>query len=187
MQNDVRRGLGMLPQRAIFAKAPKGDFVKMSEPVQVYTACQFVKGQNIALNYFQLGNNSAMPPVANSSTSQNSLFAFLDLCPTWLQVKLRVLTIRLDPKSRTSERSYTTPLAKFSRSQKQQLAILTSAQVEQKLIFIPDELAGIFTSRQIVGKLCCHFRSTWSEVIWGNTTWQAGQRGATLLILRIFL
>ena len=69
LQNDVRRGLGMLPQRAIFAKAPKGDFVKMSEPVQVYTACQFVKRQNIALNYFQLGNNFATIPVANSSTS----------------------------------------------------------------------------------------------------------------------
>ena len=76
LQNDVRRGLGMLPQRAIFAKAPKGDCVKMSEPVQVYTACQFVKGQNIALNYFQLGNNFATTPVANSSTSQNHFLHF---------------------------------------------------------------------------------------------------------------
>ena len=58
-KDDVRRGLGMLLQQALFAKAPKGDFVKMSEPVQVYTACQFVKGQNMALIYFQLGNNSA--------------------------------------------------------------------------------------------------------------------------------
>jgi len=33
----------MLPQRAIFEKASEGDFAKMSEPVQVYTACQFVK------------------------------------------------------------------------------------------------------------------------------------------------
>ena len=69
MVHDVRRGLGMLPQRAIFAKAPKGDFAKMSEPVQVYTACQFVNGQNITLNYSQLENNSPVPPVANSSTS----------------------------------------------------------------------------------------------------------------------
>ena len=45
----------MLPQRAIFEKASAGDLAKMSEPVQVYTACQFVKGQNMALNYFQLG------------------------------------------------------------------------------------------------------------------------------------
>ena len=36
----------MLPQQALFAKAPKGDFVKMSEPVQVYTACRFVQAQN---------------------------------------------------------------------------------------------------------------------------------------------
>ena len=86
-QDDVRRGLGMLPQQALFAKAPKGDFAKMSEPVQVYTACQFVKGQNMALIYFQLGNNSTMPPVANSSTRQNSPFAFLNLCPIWEQVK----------------------------------------------------------------------------------------------------
>ena len=44
-KDDVRRGLGMLPQQALFAKAPKGDFAKMSEPVQVYTACQFVSPQ----------------------------------------------------------------------------------------------------------------------------------------------
>ena len=44
-KDDVRRGLGMLPQQALFTKAPKGDFVKMSEPVQVYTACQFVSPQ----------------------------------------------------------------------------------------------------------------------------------------------
>lgn len=103
-QDDVRRGLGVLPKQALFAKAPKGDFVKMSEPVQVYTACQFVKGQNMALIYFQLGNNSAMPPVTNSSTSRNTLFPYLNLCPTWVQVKLRVLTIGPVPKSGTSKR-----------------------------------------------------------------------------------
>ena len=52
IEDDVRRGLGMLPQRAIFKKASKGDFAKMSKPVQVCTACQFVKGQNIALIHF---------------------------------------------------------------------------------------------------------------------------------------
>ena len=82
-KDDVRRGLGMLPQQAFFAKAPKGDFAKMSEPVQVYTACQFVKGQNMALNCSQFGNNSTMPPVANSFTSRNTLFPYLNLCPTW--------------------------------------------------------------------------------------------------------
>ena len=43
IEDDVRRGLGMLPQRAIFEKASEGDFAKMSKPVQVCTACQFVK------------------------------------------------------------------------------------------------------------------------------------------------
>ena len=76
MVHDVRRGLGMLPQRAIFAKAPKGDFAKMSEPVQVYTACQFVNGQNITLNYSQFENNSPVPPVANSSTSYDAILVF---------------------------------------------------------------------------------------------------------------
>lgn len=52
IKDDVRRGLGMLPQRAIFEKTSEGDFVKMSKPVQVCTACQFVKGQNLALNHF---------------------------------------------------------------------------------------------------------------------------------------
>lgn len=86
-KDDVRRGLWMLPQQALFAKTPKGDFAKMSEPIQVYTACQFVKGQNMALIYFQLGNNSAMPPVANSSTSRNTLFPYLNLFPNQEQVK----------------------------------------------------------------------------------------------------
>ena len=82
-------------------KLPEGDWgccpnkriCKNREPVQVYTACQFVKGQNTALIYFQLGNNSTMPPVSNPSTSRNALFPYLNLCPTWVQVKLRVLTI----------------------------------------------------------------------------------------------
>ena len=50
MVHDVRRGLGMFPKQAIFAK--------MSKPVQVYIACQFENGQNITLNYSQLENNS---------------------------------------------------------------------------------------------------------------------------------
>ena len=52
IKDDVRRELGMLPQRAIFEKASEGDFAKMSKPVQVYTACQFVKDQNITLIHF---------------------------------------------------------------------------------------------------------------------------------------
>ena len=68
-QDDVRRGLGMLPQRAIFEKASEGDLAKMSEPVQVYTACQFVKGQKITLNYSQLRNDFFVSPVDNLSTS----------------------------------------------------------------------------------------------------------------------
>lgn len=66
----------MLPQQAIFEKAFEGDFAKMSKPVQVYTACRFVKGQNMTLNYFQIGNNFSILPVANSSISQNSLLVF---------------------------------------------------------------------------------------------------------------
>ncbi|QNP77737.1 hypothetical protein [Phascolarctobacterium faecium] len=59
----------MLPQQAIFEKASEGDFSEMSKSVQVCTACQFVKGQNIGQNHSQLGNNFFAPPVANSSTS----------------------------------------------------------------------------------------------------------------------
>ena len=35
----VQRGLGMLPQQAIFENGTKGEIEKISEPVQVYTAC----------------------------------------------------------------------------------------------------------------------------------------------------
>lgn len=60
-KDDVRRGLGMLPQQALFAKAPKGDFAKMSEPVQVYTACQFVtKTQLPFLSLIFLFNDSVL-------------------------------------------------------------------------------------------------------------------------------
>ena len=95
---------------------PNKRICKNREPVQVYTACQFVKGQNMALIDFQLRNNSTMPPVANSSTSQNALFPYLNLCPTWVQVKLRVLMIRPVSKSGTSQRAGTVPLANLTSS-----------------------------------------------------------------------
>ena len=95
---------------------PNKRICKNREPVQVYTACQFVKGQNMALIYFQLGNNSTMPPVVNSSTSRNALCPYLNLCPTWVQVKLRVLMIGPVPKSGTSQRAGTVPLANLARS-----------------------------------------------------------------------
>lgn len=118
---------------------PNKRICKNREPVQVYTACQFVKGQNMALIYFQLRNNSTMPPVANSSTSRNALFPYLNLCPTWVQVKLRVLMIGPVSKSGTSQRAGTVPLAKLARS--------------------------YFYSRRVVGKLHGNFRPTWSKEI----------------------
>lgn len=36
----VQRGLGMLPQQAIYEDWPRGEIKKMRKPVQVYTACQ---------------------------------------------------------------------------------------------------------------------------------------------------
>ena len=117
----------MLPQQAIFEKASEGDFSEMSKSVQVCTACQFVKGQNIGQNHSQLGNNFFAPPVAKSMVP---------------------------------------------------ITILTSAQIEQKLIFY---------SRRVVWKLFCNFRPTWSEVIRRNINWQAGQGGTTSLILQISL
>ena len=93
-------------------------------------------GEDVSVFYFQLGNNSAMPPVSNSSTSRNVLFPYLNLCPTWVQVKLKVLTIGPVPKSGTSQRAGTVPLANLARS--------------------------YFYSRRVVGKLYGNFRPTWS-------------------------
>ena len=48
----VRRGLGMLPQQAeqaIFEKLQEGKFSKMSKPVHVCTACEFVKWYQFTL------------------------------------------------------------------------------------------------------------------------------------------
>ena len=111
-----------------------------------------------------------MLPVANSSTSRNPLSPFLNLCPTWVQVILKNPLIRLVPDLRTSGILVTALRAKLARS-----------------YFYSRRVVGDFTSRQIVGKLRCNFRPTWSEVIRRNTKWQAGQSGTTLLILRIFL
>lgn len=52
----VQRGLGMLPQQAICEDWPKGEIKKMSKPVQVYTACQFVTPIICGQNYSQVGN-----------------------------------------------------------------------------------------------------------------------------------
>ena len=43
-----QRGLGMLPQQTNCEDCTRGKIEKISEPVQVYTACQFVKPQNSA-------------------------------------------------------------------------------------------------------------------------------------------
>ena len=75
--------------------------------------CASLKWQR---NHSRIGNNSSTQPVGNSPTSQDHLFTFLNLCPTWVQVKLRILTIQLIPKSGTSERTGTAPLAKLARS-----------------------------------------------------------------------
>ena len=52
----VQRGLGMLPQQAIYEDWPRGEIKKMSELVQVYTACQFVTPIIYGQNYSQVGN-----------------------------------------------------------------------------------------------------------------------------------
>ena len=52
----VQKGLGMLPQQAIYEDWPRGEIKKMSKPVQVYTACQFVTPIIYGQNYSQVGN-----------------------------------------------------------------------------------------------------------------------------------
>ena len=111
-----------------------------------------------------------MPPVDNSSTSQNPLFPFLNLCPTWLQVILKNSLIRLVPDLGTSAILVTALRANLTRS-----------------YFYSRRVVGDFTSRQFVGKLFCNFGPTWSKVIQRNTNWQAGQSGTTLHILQISL
>ena len=39
----VQKGLGMLPQQAIYEDWPRGEIKKMSKPVQVCPACGFVR------------------------------------------------------------------------------------------------------------------------------------------------
>ena len=51
-----QRGLGMLPQQAIYEDRSSGEIKKMCKPVQVYTACQFVTPIIYGQNYSQVGN-----------------------------------------------------------------------------------------------------------------------------------
>ena len=64
-KDDVRRGLGMLPQRAIFEKASEGDFAKTSKPVQVCTACHFCTEFNTKLasrvRWFHFAHSADFP------------------------------------------------------------------------------------------------------------------------------
>ena len=52
----VQKGLGMLPQQTIYEDWPSGEIKKMSKPVQVCTACQFVTPIIYGQNYSQVGN-----------------------------------------------------------------------------------------------------------------------------------
>ena len=101
-----------------------------------------------------------MPPVANSSTNRNPLFPFLNLRSAWRQAKLRTLTIRLVPKSGTSEILVPPPLAKLARSNL--VPIWYEARNDSykndlcticpEVIFYFRRVGGDFTFRQFVGK-----------------------------------
>ena len=78
-KDDVRRGLGMLPQQADLQKS------------WTCTGLHCL-------------------PICEGAKYGSNLF------PTWVQVKLRVLTIGPVPKSGTSQRAGTVPLAKLARS-----------------------------------------------------------------------
>lgn len=56
IEDAVQRGLGMLPQQAIFEIGAKGKIEKMGKPVQVYTACQFVILSLLSLTYNSISN-----------------------------------------------------------------------------------------------------------------------------------
>ena len=71
----VQRGLGMLPQQAIYEDWPRGEIKKMSKPVQVYTACQFVTLIIYGQNYSQVGNKKPVHLHPNWAEVPNSTSA----------------------------------------------------------------------------------------------------------------
>ena len=128
-------------------------------------------------NPFLLCKNYIVSPVANSSTSRNPLFPFLNLFPTWVQVILKNPSLRLVPDLGTSEIPDAAPLAKLARSNL--VPIWYEARNDSykndlcticpEVIFYSRRVGGNFTFRQFVGKLFCNFRPTWFEVIRRNT------------------
>ena len=86
-------------------------------------------------------------------------------------------SIRLVPKSGTSEIPDSSSLAKLARSHlvqswhevRNDSFSNSFCTICPEVIFYSRRVGGDFTFRQLVGKLFFNFRPTWTEVMWRNT------------------
>ena len=82
----VQRGLGMLPQQAIYEDRSSGEIKKMCKPVQVYTACQFVTPIICGQTYSQVGNKFYC---ANKTGKQGKVIALCSFSHFLLRLNLQ--------------------------------------------------------------------------------------------------
>ena len=64
---------------ALYCRLSRDDELRICEPVQVYTACQFVKGQNISQNISMFGKYFVASPATNLSIYIGCKFIFQNL------------------------------------------------------------------------------------------------------------
>lgn len=84
---------GCFPNKQICEDCTEGKIEKMSEPVQVYTACQFVTPIICGQNYSQVGNKTDTSPHKLGGSSDSNFCPVRaevnpHLFPTWAQVIL---------------------------------------------------------------------------------------------------
>ena len=140
---------------------------KSSKQGPVYTACQFVKGQNIILSYFYF--------------RKISLSNLWPICP---QAEILFCFFELVPNLGTSnfEGFFGQTCSWFGN--KWNNSCCTSRQIGESYLY-SRRVVGDFTFRQFVGKLWCNFRPTWFEVVCRYADWQAVKNGTLFRLLSI--
>lgn len=147
-KDDVRRGLGMLPQQADLQKS------WTCTGLHCLPLCASIKWQR---NHSWIGNNFSALPVANLSTSWNPLLLFFTCAQIGYQWFLKNPSIRLVHDLGTSEIPDTAPLAKLARSYLVQ-SLHKVKTITTKINFCPNWAEVIFYSRRVVGDFT--FRQT---------------------------
>ena len=112
----VQRGLGMLPQQAICENFSSGGIFVNKWTCTGLHCLPICEGSKYGSKLFPAWELFIYTACGQFIHKPKFYFGILNLCPTWVQVKLRVLTIWPVPKSGTSQKAGTVPLSNLARS-----------------------------------------------------------------------